>query len=217
MKKTALLLAILLAVCAAAALEIILNDGRQYKGDILSSQENRLIIQDDGIVIQIPSDRIKSVLDNGQDVTGEMLKKAAMGQGTDIHYIEEDDFFVSEVPLEKNPYMPVKTAKMINPPTRESKMQAQFILTSDGSQLWTKDYYTTKVANVEGLKPEMEVICFEGKSDTGIFTAPLNEDEKRNGTWFMARIADMSSIGEGYIILSNDYKVSLDNIRVITK
>jgi len=217
MKKTALLLVLLLAVCAVFAMEVILNDGRQYKGAMLSSQENRLIIQDEGIVIQIPAEQIKAVLDNGNDVTEEILKRASQGQGTDIHYIEDDDFFISEVPLEKNPSMQVKTAKMINPPTQESKQQAQFILTGDGSQLWTKEYYMTKVANVEALKPEMVVVCFEGKSDTGILSPPLNEDEKRNGVWFMARIADISNAKEGYIRLSNDAKVALENIRVITK
>ncbi len=217
MKKIVLILAVLLAVYAAFAVDITLKDGRVFRGDLLSAQENRVVIQDEGVVIQIPSEQIKTIFEEGQDATENILARASLGQATDLHYIEDDDFFVSEVALGDNPFMIVKTAKLINPPTQASKMQGQFMLTGEGTQIWTKNYFSTKIGKLAALKPGSVVIYFESKGDDGIMRGPQTDEEKRTGVWIMAKVVDLTKAPEGYIVLSNENKVGLGNIRVITK
>lgn len=217
MKKIVLTLMVMFTVFALAAMDVTLLNGKEYHGDLLSSQENRVVLQDDRVVIQIPAEQVKTIMDNGQDVTNEILARATLGQATDIHYIEDDDFFVSEAALDNNSSVPVKTAKMINPPTQSSKMQAQFILTGDGTQVLTKNYYTTKVAKLTDLKLGTIVICFESNVVDGILKGPNTEEEKRIGRWIMTKVTNLSDVTNGYIMVSNDLKVDMDNIRIITK
>lgn len=217
MKKIFMIALILLTVYAVFGAEIMLKDGRAYKGDIISSQENRVVLQDNGVVIQIPAEKIESVIEDGQNVTDAILGKAALGQATDIHFIEDDDFFVCDAPLGTNTSVGVKTAKMINPPTQSSKMQAQFMIMGDGTQVWTKDYYTTKVGRAATVKPGQLIICFEGKGENDIYKGPQTDEEKRTGTWILSKVAATSNINDGYITLINGFKVDIENIRVIAK
>ena len=217
MKKLLLLVLLSMVAITIFAADVTLRDGRVYKGDIISSQENRVIIQEDGVVTQIPAEKISTVLDNGENVTDKIIEQAKLGQATDIHFIEDDDFFVSENSINDSPFIQVKTAKMINPPTKVNKMQGQFMLTGDGSQITTGNYYSTKVGKLESLKTDQTVICFEGKNDDGIYRGPQTDEDKRNGTWIMSKVKDLSQAQNGYVVLSNGYKVSLDNIRIIVK
>ena len=53
----------------------------------------------------------------------------------DQHYLQSDDYFISEQPLQGNEWIYVKLAKMTTKPTAASKGEAEFFKVGDGNKL----------------------------------------------------------------------------------
>ena len=63
----------------------------------------------------------------------------------------------------------------------------------------------------------LAVIAFNDHRRNDVYGAPEQKDRARGGSWFMARITDMSDMYKGYVTVSGNYKVSLQNLRVILR
>ena len=133
----------------------------------------------------------------------------------DKHYIQTDDFFVSEIPLTDQHYVYVGVAKMIVAPSEESNQQAKFKLTRSDSVIWTQHYHKTRIASKDDLKVGKEVIFFRGTDAEGNYRAPLDADEAHNGDWRLSKIQDLGSLSQGIVTVSGGDRIKRDNIRVI--
>jgi hypothetical protein len=138
---------------------------------------------------------------------------AARATMDDEHYIQEDDFFISPDAFNRQEWIYVKLAKMVTPPSTKTKKEAEFFQVGNGNRVWTKHYWQTRLARKDELKLGTAVVIFE-RGDNGIYVAPENKDEARRGSWFMARITDMSDLYKGYVTVSGGYKANVRNIRV---
>ena len=134
----------------------------------------------------------------------------------DAHFIQDDDYFVAKEPY-KQGWIYVELAKMIQPAKPETKNEAQFMTVSQGEEFWTKYFWKTRIATVADCKVGTVVICFNDNVKDDVYWAPENKDSARSGSWFMAKITDMSDLYKGYLTVSGGYKVDKDNIRVTIK
>jgi len=134
----------------------------------------------------------------------------------DDHYIQSDDYFISTEPLKNQEWIYVYLAKMITPPTQKTKGEGEFLKVSDGNKVWTKYYYSTRIATQNDLKLGVEVIVLD-RQDNGIYRAPENKDEARNSDWFIAKITDLSDLYKGYFTVSGGYKINVRAARIIIK
>lgn len=134
----------------------------------------------------------------------------------DAHFIQDDDYFVSKEPY-KQGWIYVELAKMIQPAKPETKNEAQFMTVREGEELWTKHFWKTRIATVAECKVGTVVICFNDNVKDDVYHAPEDKDNARNGSWFMAKITDMSDLYKGYITVSGGYKINKDNLRLIVK
>lgn len=132
----------------------------------------------------------------------------------DAHFIQADDYFISNDVL-KQGYIRVELAKMKTPATAQTKNEAEFLKVADGDELWTKNYWSTRIATKEELKIGLVVIALDVCGDQDVYRAPENKEEARTSPWFMAKITDVSDMYKGYVTVSGGYKVSLGNLRVI--
>jgi hypothetical protein len=132
----------------------------------------------------------------------------------DKHFIQTDDFFVSEIPLTDQESIYVNTAKMIKAPSAETNSQAQFKLSRNENVIWTEHYRKTRIAKKEDLKVGREVIFFRTVDDNGHFRAPQNTEEAHNGDWLLSKIEDTSSLSQGVVTVSGGFTVNSNNIRV---
>ena len=90
------------------------------------------------------------------------------------------------------------------------------MIISSGEEIWTKNYWKTRIASEKELKVGLVVIVFERGVDD-VYQAPENKSQALADNWFMAKITDMSDKYKGYVTVSGGYKISLENIRVPKK
>lgn len=133
----------------------------------------------------------------------------------DEHFIQKDDYFVSKRALEKSPYVYVTLCKMVTEPSARSKGEAEFFKVADGSNVWSKFYYQSTIAQDSDIKLGTHVIIFEGRRDDGVYQAPETKEEARGHAWFLAKVTDVSDMYRGYVTVSGNYKVSLRDLRVV--
>lgn len=217
MKKITILMLIILAVYLMNAVTVFVDSGKEYNGDLSKSQPDMIVLNEEGVIIQIPVNRVRAIVENGTDVTKRVLAKAMKEFGRDIHFLYEEDYFISEQALDINPWIRVYPGKMIKPATEETQMQAEFELLPEGGNMLTQYFYKTRIAEKEELMIDDIVICFEASGKNNAYRAPKNEEEARTMPWLMAKITDLTALDKGYVTLSNGMNAELDNIRIITK
>ncbi len=134
----------------------------------------------------------------------------------DDHYIDDEHYFIAKEKL-SGAWMYVTIATMKTPASPQTKNEAEFLTVASGEEIWTKFYYKTRILKKEEIKKGVEVIIFEKGDGDGVYCAPENRDEALGGTWFMAKITDLSDMYKGFVTVSGGYKVRLDNMRAIVK
>lgn len=133
----------------------------------------------------------------------------------DNHFIQGDDYFIQRHGLEGHTWIYVELAKMVTNPGAHTKGEAEFMKVRDGKNYWTGHYWQTRIVSQSELRLGLPVIIFEGNHRNSIYSAPKSKDNARGHSWFMAKITDMSDTYKGYVTVSGNYKVSLDNMRVV--
>ncbi len=137
--------------------------------------------------------------------------------GEDSHYMQHDDYFIQRHNLEGRAWIYVDLAKMVNAPGSHTKGEAEFMKVRDAKQLWTSHYWQTRIAGQHELRLGLQVIIFEGNHRGSVYNAPQSKERARGSNWFMAKITDTSDLYKGYVTVSGNYKVALDNLRVIVQ
>ena len=132
----------------------------------------------------------------------------------DVHFIQPDDYFISDSALGDHAWIPVHLAKMIN--ANSPKGDAQFMRVKDGKKLWTKNFYTTRIAQKSDLKLGVKMIALDTSED-GIYRAPKTKQEARTVPWFLAVITDTSDLYKDYVTVSGGYKVNINAMRILIK
>ena len=132
----------------------------------------------------------------------------------DAHFIQSDDYFIGHEELGEHSYIYVDLAKMITPPSSGSKDEGQFMKVHDGQNKWTGHIWQSRIASPHELRLGMHFIAFHNNQNNGVYHAPKKKDSARGGTWWYAKITDMSDTYKGFVTVSGNYKVGLDNIRI---
>lgn len=140
--------------------------------------------------------------------------RAAPRAGDDAHFIQPDDYFISKEELGDNSYIYVYLAKMLAKPSSSTKDEGEFMKVHDGQNQWTNIYWQSRIASRDELKLGMHFIAFHDNNTHGIYQAPKKKDRARGGTWWYAKITDMSDMYKGFVTVSGNYKVGLNNIRI---
>lgn len=135
----------------------------------------------------------------------------------DIHYIQDDDYFISQVPYSGKSWMYVDLAKMLEKGKIETKWEAKFIKVSDGEETYSKYYWSTRIALKEELKVGLQVIVPELVGENDVYRAPESKEEARSTAWFTAKVTDISDMYKGYVTVSGGYKISTNALRVAIK
>lgn len=143
-----------------------------------------------------------------------ILTFSLSAQVLDDHYIQPDDYFISDRPLEGHSWIRINVAKMIEAPNANTNGEAKFLVVKDGKEIWTKNYWQSRIATESELKLGAPVIMFDYSSGN-IYIPPKQRDDARTDNWFMAKITDTSTIYKGHVLVSGGYNVSINNIRVI--
>ena len=104
---------------------------------------------------------------------------------------------------------------MVNGPAGHTKGEAEFMKIRDAKQFWTAHFWQTRIAAQSELRLGLQVIIFEGHHRGSVYLAPQSKERARGSSWFMARITDTSDLYKGYVTVSGNYKVAVDNLRVI--
>jgi len=134
----------------------------------------------------------------------------------DEHFIDADVVFISKDPFKGSGWIYVQTAKVVTPPSSNTKNEGEYMIISSGEQIWTKNSWKTRIAREKELKIGLVVIAFENNQD-GVYSVPENKADALSHNWFMAKITDMSDKYRGYVTVSGGYHISLENMRVSVK
>ncbi len=132
----------------------------------------------------------------------------------DAHFIQSDDYFISTEDLGGHSYIYVDLAKMITPPSGGTKDEGEFMKVRDGQNKWTGFVWQSRIASSSELRLGMHFIAFNDNQQKGVYQSPNKKDSARGGTWWYAKITDMSDTYKGYVTASGNYKVGLKNIRI---
>lgn len=135
----------------------------------------------------------------------------------DAHFIADDIYFVSEQALGGEPWINAYPARMTSPPTKKTKGEAEFMKVGDGSKLWTKHFWKTRIGSPDEVKNGTLIISYERENEQGYTVPPENKSDAFNVLWFLTKVTDKSTLYKGYLTTSKDVKVGKDCIRVILK
>ncbi|MGD9707163.1 MAG: hypothetical protein AB7V07_05775, partial [Candidatus Delongbacteria bacterium] len=67
-----------------------------------------------------------------------LISLSLSAQVLDKHYIQGDDYFISDRALEGHSWIRINVAKMIEAPGPETNGEAKFLRVHDGKEIWTK-------------------------------------------------------------------------------
>jgi len=135
-------------------------------------------------------------------------------QVLDKHYIQGDDYFIADQPLEGHSWIRIHVAKMMEAPNANTNGEAKFLVVKDGKEIWTKYYWQSRIASESEIKLGTVAIMFDYATG-GIYVSPKQREDARTDNWFMAKVTDVSTLYKGYVLVSGGYNVSKDNIRII--
>lgn len=135
-------------------------------------------------------------------------------QVLDDHFIQSDDYFISDTDLEGHSWIGIEVAKMIQAPGSETNGEAKFLVVRDGKEKWTKHYWQTRIAQSDEIKLGLPVIMFDYTSG-GIYIPPKDRKIARTRKWFMAKVTDTSTAYKGNVLVSGGYTVNTNNIRLL--
>ncbi len=148
--------------------------------------------------------------------TSKSKSKYSGGSTGDDHFIDSDVIFVSKEPFKGSGWIYVQTSKVVTPPSAKTKNEGQYMIISNGEEIWTKYFWKTRIASEKELKIGLIVIAFE-RTEDDIHVSPENKSQAIADNWFMAKITDMSDKHKGYVTVSGGYKISLENLRIAVK
>lgn len=132
--------------------------------------------------------------------------------GEDQHFVQADDWFIADQPLESG-WMYVYLAKQRVAPTPGTKMQGQYFKLADSRDVWTAQAWQTRPASTSDLRVGNTVICFEGPQVNDAYGPPRTKDDGRTGTWFMGRITDTSDAFKN-VVRIDQYNCHTSALRV---
>lgn len=159
--------------------------------------------------------QIREQVPPAQEESAPQPRYEAPAAGEDRHYIQGDDFFISEQPMGDNAWIYVTLAKMTQPPNAQTKGEAEFFKIANGASQWTKFFWRTRIARPDEIRLGTLMIMFEGNSRNDAYQAPQDKSDARQNSWFMARVTDVSDLYKGYVTVSGGYKVNPQNLRVL--
>ena len=142
---------------------------------------------------------------------------SASPAGEDDHYIQADDYFISDDAFTSQAWIWVSLSKMVTPPTESSKKEAEFMKVTDGNKVWTKYYYKSVIARKSDLKLGTVIIGFNDNNRDDIYMPPDSKGSARGGAWFLGKITDLSDLYKGFVTIAGNYKLSPKNLRVLVK
>lgn len=171
------------------------------------------------LIDTVTDSALNSSKSDTSDSSGKKSGKKYSGSATgDAHFIDKDIYFVSSSSdsFKGTGYIYVRAAKVVTAPSAKTKNEGQFMIIHSGEELWTKNYWKTRIATEKELKVGLVIIAFE-RSEDDMYKAPEDKSQAMSNNWFMVKITDMSDKFKGYVTTSGGYKVSLENIRVPRK
>jgi hypothetical protein len=115
----------------------------------------------------------------------------------DEHWFTADDYLVSERPYEGRPRPFIKRAVMMTPPTEGTKSEAHFLL-ANGKEMWTANYWRSRVAADADLTLGAMVFCTQGGG-----RAPDSKAHARRLQWVLGPITDVSDLYKGMVAVGN--------------
>lgn len=182
-------------------------------GDILNSAErvDKLIVNRPA---PPPSEPVEQADPGDEPPPRQSESRPAPRGNDDAHYIQRDDYFINNEELGSHSYIYVSLAKMVTPPSSNSKDEGEFMKVRDGQNQWTSHIWQSRIASKNELRLGMHFIAFHDNNQNGIYQAPNKKDRARGGTWWYAKITDMSDTYKGFVTVSGNYKVGLNNIRI---
>lgn len=182
-------------------------------GDILNSAErvDKLIVNRPA---PPPAPEPAEPSDDAPPPQREEPRSVAPRSGDDAHFIQPDDYFISKEELGGNSYIYVNLAKMVTAPSSNTKDEGEFMKVHDGQNLWTNHIWQSRIASKNELRLGMHFIAFHDNNQKGVYQAPAKKDRARGGTWWYAKITDMSDMYKGFVTVSGNYKVGINNIRI---
>ena len=137
----------------------------------------------------------------------------AYGPDEDRHWIQPDDYFISEQPWQRS-WIYVHLAKMKRPPSAESKEQALFFKLDDSREVWTQYYWRTRPATPPELTLGTLVVCFHANRRDRVYQSPPSKDRARTRAWFMGKITDVSDAYK-HVVRIDEYNCAIDAVRVV--
>ena len=159
--------------------------------------------------------QIREQVPPAQEEAAPQPRHEAPAAGEDRHFIQSDDFFISEQPMGQNAWIYVALAKMTQPPNAQTKGEAEFFKITDGKSLWSKHFWRTRLARPDEIRLGALMVMFEGHQVADVYQQPESKETARRDAWFMARITDTSDLYKGYVTVSGGYKVNPKNLRVL--
>jgi hypothetical protein len=137
----------------------------------------------------------------------------AYGPDEDRHWIQSDDYFISEHPWQAK-WIYVHLSKMKRPASAESKDQALFFKLDDSRDVWTQHYWRTRPAAPSELALGTLAICFNDNVQNSVYHPPPSKDRARTGAWFMGKITDVSDAYK-HVVKIDSYNCAINAVRVI--
>jgi hypothetical protein len=150
----------------------------------------------------------------------EVRESAPQAPNLDKHYLQKDEYLITEEAYKSGSgWSHVFVAKMVTPPTAESKQEGEFFIIGGhkkGEKIWTKHYQLTHPATQEELKLGTNCYVLDANRENDIYIGPKDREDNLSHPWFVGTLNDDSNLYKGYLTVAG-YKIKPGAIRVVNK
>ncbi|MDZ4121695.1 MAG: hypothetical protein U1C33_04700 [Candidatus Cloacimonadaceae bacterium] len=133
----------------------------------------------------------------------------------DAHFVQPDDYFLLNNPLEGESWVYTTMAKMMQAPSQSTDNQGQFLRLTTGETVWSRDWVKTRIATRADLSLGKKVVFLDLTNNQGVYRSPLSNQEARSNYWLHSRIVDTSELFKGYVMVGDGLKVNEKAIRIV--
>lgn len=127
------------------------------------------------------------------------------------HCLDADVIFTGDSAFEQG-YESVHASRQSGQP--DAQGEADFLQLGDGKSVRTKYFWKTHRAAPAEIQVGALVIALD-RAENNVYRAPRTRQEALESAWFLARIVNVDSVAQGYVLVSGGYRVSTDGLRAV--
>lgn len=128
------------------------------------------------------------------------------------HFLDAETLFAAQQPFHQG-FVYAEPSKLMGPPGQDGKARLWGLARQ--KEIQTQHYWRTRRAKPEEVAVGQLALVADKKGPDSVYMPPGSVKEAYGHRWWIARVVSVRSRAEGYVLVSGNYRVSPEAIRLL--